>query len=72
MNIARSELKLEIDRLDEQYLEFIYNILHQCTKSPPKQSQKTSLLEVLATLDDIEDEFPNIDEYLLPLDDITL
>lgn len=72
MNIARSELKLEIDRLDEQYLELIYNLLHQYTKSPPKQSQKTSLLEMLATLDDIEDEFPNIDEYLLPLDDITL
>jgi len=33
--------------------------------------QKT-LLEILATLDDIDEEFPNIDEGLLPLDDIEL
>jgi len=33
--------------------------------------QKT-LLEILATLDDIDEEFPNVDEGLLPLDDIEL
>jgi antitoxin VapB len=33
--------------------------------------QKT-LLEILATLDDIDEEFPNIDEGLLPLDNIEL
>jgi antitoxin VapB len=33
--------------------------------------QKT-LLEILATLEDIDEEFPNVDEGLLPLDDIEL
>ena len=33
--------------------------------------QKT-LLEILATWDDIDEEFPNIDEGLLPLDNIEL
>ena len=33
--------------------------------------QKT-LLEILSTLDDIDEEFPNIDEGLLPLDNIEL
>lgn len=31
-----------------------------------------SLLSLLATLPDITDDFPDIDEGLLPLDDITL
>lgn len=30
------------------------------------------LLELLATLESIEDPFPNVDEGLLPLDDIQL
>ena len=30
------------------------------------------LVEILATLDDIDEEFPNIDEGLLPLDNIEL
>lgn len=30
------------------------------------------LLEILATLDDIDEEFPNVDEGLLPLDAIEL
>ena len=30
----------------------------------------TSLLDLLSTLPDIADEFPDIDEALLPLDDI--
>jgi antitoxin VapB len=34
--------------------------------------QKKSLLEIFATLDDIEEDFPNVDEGLLPLDDIEL
>ncbi len=34
---------------------------------PFKQS---SLLELLATLEDIDEDFPNVDEGLLPLDDI--
>ena len=33
---------------------------------------KKSLLETFATLDDIEEDFPDIDEGLLPLDDIEL
>jgi antitoxin VapB len=32
----------------------------------------SSLLSLLTTLQDITDNFPNIDEGLLPLDDITL
>jgi antitoxin VapB len=32
----------------------------------------TSLLSLLTTLKDITDDFPNIDEGLLPVDDITL
>lgn len=32
--------------------------------------QKKSLLEVLATLENIEDEFADFDNELLPLDDI--
>ncbi len=39
------------------------------TISPVK---KKSLLEVFAILDDIDEEFPNVDEGLLPLDDIEL
>lgn len=31
-----------------------------------------SLLALLATLPDVEDEFPDIDEHLLPLDEIQL
>ncbi len=30
------------------------------------------LVEILTTLDDIDEEFPNIDEGLLPLDNIEL
>jgi antitoxin VapB len=32
--------------------------------------KKRSLLELLATLSDIDEDFPDIDEGLLPLDDI--
>ncbi|MEL6137750.1 MAG: AbrB/MazE/SpoVT family DNA-binding domain-containing protein [Cyanobacteria bacterium J06628_6] len=31
-----------------------------------------SLLALLSTLEDIEDKFPNVDEGLLPLDDIVI
>lgn len=34
--------------------------------------KKKSLLEIFATLDDIEEDFPDVDEGLLPLDDIEL
>ncbi|MFM6039553.1 MAG: antitoxin [Cuspidothrix sp.] len=34
--------------------------------------KKKSLLETFATLDDIEEDFPDVDEGLLPLDDIEL
>jgi antitoxin VapB len=34
--------------------------------------KKKSILEVFANLDDIEEEFPDVDEGLLPLDDIEL
>jgi antitoxin VapB len=34
--------------------------------------QKKSLMELLATLENIDDEFPNVDEGLLALDDIEL
>ncbi|MBD2390375.1 AbrB/MazE/SpoVT family DNA-binding domain-containing protein [Aphanizomenon flos-aquae NRERC-008] len=34
--------------------------------------KKKSLLETFSTLDDIEEDFPDIDEGLLPLDDIEL
>ena len=34
--------------------------------------KKKSLLEVFANLDDIDEEFPDIDEGLLPLDDIEI
>ncbi len=32
--------------------------------------KKRNLLALLATLDSIEDEFPNVDEGLLPLDEV--
>ena len=32
--------------------------------------QKESLLETLSNLEDIEEEFPNIDDEILPLDSI--
>ena len=32
--------------------------------------KKGSLLQLLATLEDIDEDFPNVDEGLLPLDDI--
>jgi antitoxin VapB len=34
--------------------------------------KKKSLLEVFANLDDIDEEFPDVDEKLLPLDDIEI
>ena len=34
--------------------------------------KKKSLLEVLATLEDIDEDFPDIDQGLLPLDNIEL
>jgi antitoxin VapB len=34
--------------------------------------RKKSLLEVFANLDDIDEEFPDVDEGLLPLDDIEI
>ena len=34
--------------------------------------QKKSLLETFATLEDLDEDFPDIDEGLLPLDDIEL
>ncbi|HAI68478.1 MAG TPA: hypothetical protein DCM38_03460 [Gammaproteobacteria bacterium] len=82
MIIAKAQLKQEIDRLDEQYLELVYNILRQLSYlSPPPPSveqvvtqgvNRLSLLDVLARLEEIEDEFPDVDTNLLPLDDITL
>jgi len=80
MTIAKTQLKQEIDRLDDQYVELVYKILCQfphLSDTTPSQViteplQKSSLLEVLATLEEIEDEFPDIDESLLPLDDIKL
>ena len=74
MTIAKLQLKQEIDRLDEQYLELIYNILRQFPYQPnaPISLNKPTLLKVLATLEDIEDKFPDIDTNLFPLDDIRL
>ena len=37
----------------------------------PKQKRR-SLLDILATLEPLDEEFPDIDEGLLPLDDIDL
>ncbi|MEM8643139.1 MAG: AbrB/MazE/SpoVT family DNA-binding domain-containing protein [Cyanobacteria bacterium P01_G01_bin.54] len=34
--------------------------------------QSTSLLALLTTLEDISEDFPNVDEGLLPLDDVIL
>jgi antitoxin VapB len=34
--------------------------------------KKRSLLELLATLEDIEEDFPNVDEGVVPLDNIQL
>ncbi|MBD2498428.1 antitoxin [Nostoc sp. FACHB-280] len=34
--------------------------------------KKKSLLEVFANLDDLDEEFPDVDEGLLPLDDIEI
>lgn len=34
--------------------------------------KKKSLLQTLSTLEPLEEEFPNVDEGLLPLDDIEL
>lgn len=72
--IARIELKQEIDRLDEQYLELVYNILRQFPQSQKEKPiiQKFSLLNILATLEEVEDVFPNIDENLPELDNISL
>ncbi len=73
--IARMQLKREIDLLDEQYLELVYNFLRQFLPSLNTiqlGSQKPSLLSVLATLEEIDEEFPEVDENLLPLDDFRL
>ena len=37
-----------------------------------KREKLSSLLEYLATLQPVEDEFPDVDEGLLPLDDVKL
>ena len=73
--IARTQLKQKIEGLDQQYLELVYHFLHQLSPSPnttPSGVHKPSLLEVLATLEEIDEEFPEIDENLLPLDDFRL
>lgn len=73
--IARAQLKQEIDGLDQQYLELVYHFLRQFSPSPnmtPSGVNKPSLLKVLATLEEIDEEFPEIDECLLPLDDFRL
>jgi len=73
--IARMQLKREIDLLEEQYLELVYNLLRQLSPSPNTTRlvvNKPSLLSVLATLEEIDEEFPEVDENLLPLDDIRL
>ena len=75
MTIAKLQLKQEIDHLDEQYLELIYKVLRQFphqSNTPISVVNKPTLLNVLATLEDIEDEFPGIDTNLLPLEDIRL
>jgi hypothetical protein len=69
------QLKREIDLLEEQHLELVYNFLRQFLPSlntTRLSSQKPSLLSVLATLEEIDEEFPEVDENLLPLDDIRL
>jgi len=73
--IARAQLKQEIDRLDQQYLELVYQFLRQFSTSPnttPSGVNQSSLLKVLATLEEIDEEFPETDENLLPLDDLRL
>lgn len=73
--IARTQLKQEIDDLNQQYLELVYHFLHQLSPSPhttPSGVHKPSLLEVLATLEEIDEKFPEMDENLLPLDDFRL
>jgi hypothetical protein len=47
-----------------------YKTLPHAYMSPP--SLKTPLLDLLATLEDIDEAFPDIDENLLLLDDVRL
>ncbi|MDM8565661.1 hypothetical protein QUF74_08415 [Candidatus Halobeggiatoa sp. HSG11] len=72
----KTQLKQEIDNLDEQYLELIYNILcqfpHSSNTIHSKNVAKPTMLSVLKTLGNIEDEFPDIDTDLPLLDDIKL
>jgi len=71
MTITKLQLKQEIDYLDEQYVELAYRILRQF----PHLShtvKKSSLIDTLSTLEEIDEEFPNVDENMLPLDNITL
>ncbi|MFK5968641.1 MAG: hypothetical protein QM487_00750 [Candidatus Marithrix sp.] len=76
MKIAKEQLKQEIDYLDDQYLELIYNILrqfpHVSNTSQFMDKPVNKLLDVLITLEEINDKFPDIDINLLPLDDIIL
>jgi hypothetical protein len=62
MIIAKTQLKQEIDQLDDRYVELVYKILrqfpHLSDTTPPRiitePLQQPSLLEVLATLVEIE------------------
>ena len=79
MKAIKAQLKREIDCLDEQYLELAYNILRQfphlsnaTNQHSANSIKKLALLDTLLTLEEIEDEFPNVDINLLPLDNITL
>jgi hypothetical protein len=38
--ITKTQLKLEIDRLDDTYLELAYQLLHQLQRPDPMQSSK--------------------------------
>jgi len=73
MNTAEKiyhQVKQLPEPLAQEVLAFVDNLKIQ--HLPENPLQPTSLLAVLATLEDIDESFPDVDEGLLPLDDIKL
>jgi len=53
--IVKDQLKLEIDRLDERYLDLVYKIICQFPRDPGKVQGKTRGQEIVSLFQEIAD-----------------
>jgi len=52
---VKDQLKLEIDRLDERYLDLVYKIICQFSHAPGKVQEKTRGQEIATLFQEIAD-----------------